>query len=279
VYGIGQVDRFAGMATGTAVSAGTLLYSAFSGKEYIKFNQVTITGAGQIYLRHRIEAQDAEIFINQKGSFSCNIQHSIGSAMNMTVFIRKANAANNFSSVTAIANSSAISLPDSTETTIRFEDISMGDCSNGIEIELKMEPGAITTKDFFIRNLQFELGSIATQFVIEPIADTLIKCKRFYQKLGKGIYGAFSSGTEIDTVLVFPVEFRTTPTATLLTTAPSINHTGVGGKTGSSSSIVGAGTSCSVNGAYVRINGFTGGTAKEAVFVTSDNILAFDAEL
>jgi hypothetical protein len=279
VYGIGQVDRFAGMATGTAVSAGTLIYSAFSGKEYIKFNQVTITGTGQLYLRHRIEAQDSEVFVNQKGSFSCNIQHSIGSSMNVTVFVRKANAANNFSAVTAIANSSAISVPNSTETTIRFEDVSMGDCSNGIEIELKLEPGAITTKDFLIRNLQFELGSIATQFVMEPLAETLAKCKRFYQKLGKGIAGAFSSGTEVDTALVFPLEFRAVPTGTLLTTTPSINHTGVGGKTGSSSAIVGGGTSYSANGAYMRINGFSSGTAKEAVFVTSDNILAFDSEL
>ncbi len=76
-----------------------------------------------------------------------------------------------------------------------------------------------------------------------------------------------------------PLEMRAVPTGTLLTTSPAINHTGVGGKTGSSSTIVGAGTSYSVDGAYIRIDGFTGGAGKEPVFITSDDVIGLQAEL
>ena len=278
VYGYGRVDRFQGMATGTLVSAGNFTHSAFSGKDYVKFGGVTLTGAGELYVRYRIEAQDAEIFNSQKASFQCSIFHDVGTAIDATVFVRKADSSDDFSAVTAISDSGAISVPDSNETIIRFEDIDMGTCENGIEIELKLEPGAITTKEFLIRRFQFELGSFATQFVHEAYGTTLQKCQRFYQKHGRGINGAFSSSTEIDVALYFPVEMRTTPTETLLDTTPFINHTGVGGKTGSSSSIVGGGTSLSAKGAYVRIDGFTGGTSRDPVFIGDDNVIGFDAD-
>ena len=278
-YDFGQVDRFEGMATGTLVSAGTLVHSAFSGKDYIKFEQVTLTGTGQLFLRTRIEAQDAEIFNSQQASFSASVFHDLGSDLNYTITVRKANAADDFSATTDISNSGTIAVSDSSETVIKFQDITMGTCENGIEIEIKIDTGAITTKDFLLRKFQLELGSIATQFVTEPIADTLRKCKRYYQALGKGINGAFSSGSEIDTAFLYPVEMRAVPTGTLLNATPSINHTGVGGKTGVASAIAGGGTSYSVDGAYVRINGFSGGTGGNPVFITSDNVIGLGSEL
>ncbi|MDX2073018.1 MAG: DUF2793 domain-containing protein [Alphaproteobacteria bacterium] len=277
-WAYGKTDRFQGQASGTAVTAGKLTQSAFSGKEYVKFETVTITGAGVLKLRYRIEAKDAEIFVNQTASFSCSLFQNIGSAMNCTVIVRKANAVDNFSATTVIATSSAVSVPNNSESPVKFENISMGDPSNGIEIELQMACGAITTKDFLIRQFQFEMGAFATQFEQEPVAVTRDKCKRFYQKLGKGLQGAFNSTTEIDLPVIFPVEMRTAPTGALLTTTPAIQHISVGAKTGASSAIVGASSSYSANGAYVRVNGYTGGTVKDHVYVTTDNILGFDAD-
>jgi hypothetical protein len=277
-WAYGKVDRFQGQASGTAVSAGKLTHSAFSGKAYVKFETVTITGTGILRLRHRIEAKDAENFVNQNASFSCSLYHNIGSAMNCVVTIRKANAADNFSATTTIATSSSISVPDNSESSVKYENVAMGDCSNGIEIELQMNCGAITTKDFLIRQFQFELGGFATQFEYEPVPITRLKCKRSYQKLGKGLQGAFNSTTEIDLPIIFPVEMRVAPSGALLLNNPTVQHVSVGTKTGSSSAIVGGGTSYSSNGAYVRVNGYTGGTVKDHVYVQTDNILAFDAD-
>ena len=198
--------------------------------------------------------------------------------MNCTVIVRKANAIDNFTATTVIATSSAISVPNNSESPVKFENISMGDPSNGIEIELQMACGAITTKDFLIRQLQFELGAFATQFEQEPVPITRSKCKRFWQKLGKGLQGGFNSATEIDLAVIFPVEMRVAPTGALQTTTPAIQQIAVGAKTGAASAIVGGGTSYSANGAYVRVNGYTGGTAKDHVIVTTDNILGFDAD-
>ena len=133
-------------------------------------------------------------------------------------------------------------------------------------------------KDFLLRFFQFELGAIATQFEQEAVAVTRSRAQRYYQKLGKGIQGAFNSATEIDLPLLFPVEMRAAPAGTLLVTTPTVQHVSVGIKTGTASAIVGAGSSYSRNGAYVRVNGFTAGTAKDHVFVTTDDIIGFDAD-
>ena len=278
-YSFGKIDRMAVMATGTAVSAGSVTQSSFSGKDYLKFNQVTLTGTGELYVRHRIESRDARIFKDNKASFQVSVFHNVGSDTTFTVTVRKADAEDDFSAVTDISNDGGTAISDSAETVIKYENIDMGSCENGIEIEIKIDAGAITTKDFLIRKFQFELGEIATEFESEPIAETLQKCKRYYQTIGKGVNGAFSSGTEIDVAQVLPMEMRATPTGTLLNTSPSINHTGVGGKTGSGSAIVGGGTSYSADGAYIRIDGFSGGTGKEPVFITSDDVIGLDAEL
>ncbi len=277
VWGYGKTDRFQGMASGTAVTAGTLTQSAFSGKEYLKFQTCTITGTGKLYWRHRIEAKDAEIFLNAIASFSCSIYHNIGSAMNVVVTIRKASATDNFTTTTTIATSGSISVPDNSETTIKFENTSMGDPSNGIEVEVRLDCGAVTSKDFLLRFFQLELGAFATQFVSEPVHITRSKCKRSYRKIGKGLQGAFNSATDIDLAMTYE-DMRTAPTGVLLSTAPVVQQIGVGSKTGASSAIVSANSSYSKNGAYVRVNGFTGGTAKDHVFVMTDDILALDAD-
>lgn len=277
-WGYGKPDRFQGQASGTAVTAGKLTHSAFSGKAYVKFETATITGTGVLKLRHRIEAKDAENFVNQNASFSCSLYHNIGAAMNCVVVVRKANAADNFSATTTIATSGSLSVPNNSESPVKYESVAMGDCSNGIEIELQMNCGAITTKDFLIRQFQFELGSFATQFEQEPVHITREKCKRSYLKLGKGLQGAFNSTTEIDLACVLPLEMRVAPTAALLDTTPTVQHISVGTKTGTASAIVGGSSSYSKNGFYVRINGFTGGTAKDHVYVTEDDILGLDAD-
>lgn len=277
-WGYGKVDRFQGQASGTTVTAGKITYSAFSGKNYLKFETVTITGAGVLRVRTRIEAKDAEAFLNQIGSFSCSLYHNIGTAMNVVITVRKANAVDNFTATTVVATSSNISVPNNSETTVKFENISIGDASNGIEIEVRMDCGAVTTKDFLLRFFQFELGAIATQFEQEAVAVTRGRAQRYYQKLGKGIQGAFNSATEVDLPLLFPVEMRAAPIGALLVTTPTVQHVSVGTKTGTASAIVGGGSSYSRNGAYVRVNGFTGGTAKDHVFVTTDDILGFDAD-
>ena len=63
-----------GMATGTAVSAGTVGIATDlligNSSRGVRFNDVTLTGAGVIYLRYRFGSEDAVNFKNEIVSFS-----------------------------------------------------------------------------------------------------------------------------------------------------------------------------------------------------------------
>lgn len=180
-------DRHEGMATGTLVSAGTFGQSttslAGSSGYGFHFSGITLTGTGIIYQRGRIEAKDAARFKNGISSFSCKVYHDIGSAKNFTVYIRKANSADNFAAVTAIGNSGAVSIPNAADTTLKYENISMGDCSAGIEYEIKGEVGAITTKNIYISEVQIESGPVATAFEFRSYAEEFHRCLRYCFKV------------------------------------------------------------------------------------------------
>lgn len=199
VYGA-ATDRFFGMATGTAVSAGTLVQATAApcGRTGYAhhFSGVTLTGTGVIYLRYRVEAKDAVAFKNQNASFSAKVYQDTGGAVNYTVYIRKANSADTFSAVTNISNSGALSIPNSAETTLAYQAIAMGDCSNGIEIEIKIECGAITTKNFYFTELQFEIGSVSTAFNYRSYHEELNLCMRYFQQVpdGTDVYGEVGIG-------------------------------------------------------------------------------------
>lgn len=180
-------DRFAGMATGTLVSAGTLTQTAAANIGVTgfahKFNQVTLTGTGILFHRARIESKDAKNFKSQKASLSCKVYHDVGAPVDYTLTVRKADAEDDFSSTTEISNDGGTSVSSAAATELKFEDISMGDCSNGIEVELKIEAGAITLKDFEQTEYDFKVGSAATPFKPEAIEVVLEKCKRYFERM------------------------------------------------------------------------------------------------
>lgn len=218
-YQYGKVDRFAAKGSGTAVSAGTInqntstLVAAQKGYE-IKLAGVTITGTGIVYLRYRMEAKDALMFKNAATSFSCRVHHDVGSAINATVYIRKANAADNFAAVTDIANSGAVSIPNNTGTLLKFENINtgnIGDVSNGIEIEIQLACGAVTTKNFSFGEFVFSLGAKANAFNPDPYQDVFARCQRYYQVSSNWSWRKYVSNVHRETMKL-PVEMRTTPT-------------------------------------------------------------------
>ena len=221
-YGI-AADRFYGMATGTAVSAGTFNNIAtancgVSGYAF-KFIAVTLTGTGVLYFRYRMEAKDAIRFKNQTASFRCQVYQDTGGAINYTIYVRKpTTTADTFSAVTAISNSGAISVPNTTATSLPYLAIAMGDCSKGIEIEIKVECGAITTKNFEFTDIQFELGSVATPFEFRPYGQELELCQRYYEETVIGTHALLGTGyialtTDLYASLYY-VRKRATPTVT-----------------------------------------------------------------
>jgi hypothetical protein len=188
-YQYGAVDRFAVKGSGTLVSAGTgsqtTTPNVTANGYALKLAGVTITGTGIVYVRYRMEARDALRFKNLATSFSVKIYQDTGGAINATVFINKATVVDNFTATSAIANSGAISVPNTTATTVKFENINagnIGDVTNGIEIEIQLACGAVTTKNFEFAEFQFNKGAKALPFQQRVIADELSACQRYYEK-------------------------------------------------------------------------------------------------
>lgn len=218
----GKTDRFRVHATGTAVSAGTINQTTSSpvGRtgNALHLAGITITGTGIIFVKHRIEAKDALDFKNQVASFAANVQHDVGSAINYTITIRKATAADNFASVTDISVGSARSVANATATRILAENVSMGDCSNGIEIEIKIECGAVTTKNFYLTEFQFNRGAIAMAFEPPRYQQDLSDSQRYYQQYTEPpLRGttASAAGSYGRLAMSLPVTMRVTPTLTV----------------------------------------------------------------
>ncbi len=226
-YGI---DRWAAYASGTAVSAGIFGQSTsgpIGRTGYgIALTNATITGTGTVYFRYRIEAKDAPKFMNQPAAFSCLVYHDVGSTVNYTVTINKpSSTADVFSPVTAIG-SFVTSVASGTSTRLSFAVTNMGACGDGIEILISAACGGITTKNFYLTEAQFELGTVATAFEYRPFQQELAECQRYYEKsydidtipgtanTAGLIVRAYNSGNSY-WYTIFKVTKRTIPTVTL----------------------------------------------------------------
>lgn len=218
-------DLFSVLPTGTLVSAGTQAQIVNStightGKA-LKLAGVTLTGSGSIKIKHRIEALNAVKFKNLMASFSQLHLQDTGGSLNYTIQINKANSADNFSAVTQIAISGNLAVASGASTLIKLENVSMGDCSNGIEIVTTIPCGAITTKNFETTEWQMNQGAYVLPFIDERYEETLFKVRRMlyvinsrslYSKLGVGYT---KSTTRSVISFFFPVRLRIIPTPTV----------------------------------------------------------------
>lgn len=190
----GAVDRFDAYAyANTSVGAGTItqITSLSMGhtKTGLHLNGVTLTGAdSSLKIRHRIEAKDAQKFMNRLVSFGCYIYHTVGVAIPVRMEISVAASVDDFSAPTLYYTSLDRNVNSETITRYTEEAVLMADCSNGIEIVLIFFTGPMTTKHVYVNDLQFESGSVANPIAIPSYGEVLRQCQRYYEIHG-GAYG------------------------------------------------------------------------------------------
>lgn len=184
---IGQCDNIGVWASGGAVSAGTIIQvvAAISGISGFACRAagVTLTGSGQISHSIRMEANDAVKYKNQTVSFSVKVDHNVGSAVNYTLVAKKPTIADNFASTTTIATSGATSVPTVTGTLLTFNNVAIGDVSNGLELEVQAACGAITTKNFNATEFYVAIEAIAGTYDARTYAEELARCQRYVKPL------------------------------------------------------------------------------------------------
>jgi hypothetical protein len=222
-YGLSPLCQ--GALTGTTV-AGSLTQSATSslgrtGRSF-KWSAVTTTGSGIAKWRFFVEARDASRFKNQTATVSCQGRQDTGAAVDFAIVVSKANATDDFSATTVISNGGNISVPSATNGSVYNRGIAMGDCSNGIMVEITANIGVVTNKNAEITEVQLEFGSYETDFEYESVALTTVKVARYYETFGSiaaGFTGMVAPGFAISATqggaVFYYEEKRIAPTITV----------------------------------------------------------------
>lgn len=156
-----------GRVSGT-VSAGTMQAGTLSGcgstSRQAKMAGVTGDSSSIIEWRFRVGAAESRRFASQTCSISAVMRQESGVTATATIALYKANAADDFSAVTLVGSTTA-SVTSSTNTDIQYAGVAVGDVSNGIELIIKVQPGAsFTTKDFYLTDTKLEVGASASDF-------------------------------------------------------------------------------------------------------------------
>lgn len=211
----GPVDLLAVKANGS-VSAGTIkqVTSAFSLTETgaaCMVENATLTGSGAILFRHRIEAKDAQAFVNKPAHYSARSYHDSGATRDYVITVRKANATDDFSGVTVI-ETDTVTVANDANSDIAMAIPDMGDCSNGIEIEIKIDCGAVTTKDFFLGQQQLTIGDTKQPFEVRPVALETNLVQRYLRPVS-GFVAVANSGSNMQVIFSHP-NMRAAPTYT-----------------------------------------------------------------
>jgi hypothetical protein len=184
-YQYGACPLIAGKVDGT-VTSGTLeqVETTLLGKSGFAclLKDVTTGAGGIVYTRYRIESKDVQRFIDQAALVHCRVYHDVGSSINYTITVNKANAQDDFSTVTNISTSGSLAVNTGAETQISFAIADMATCGNGVEIIISASTGAITTKDFYLTELMLHTGAVISPFPYDSVQEAEIGVLRYFER-------------------------------------------------------------------------------------------------
>ena len=208
----GPVDLIA-VAAGGTVSAGTIVQASgvtqLSKSGYAcQVQSATLTGVGTISWRHRIEARNAIALANGAAMVTARTYHDVGVSVTYSLTVNKPTAADNFASVTQIATGT-VSVANATNADLSLAIANLGDCSYGLEIIISAACGAITTKNFYLGDLQLMAGSLALPMAPRPMATETLLVARYLRPCA-GLIGKANSASNMQIVLSHP-DMRVAP--------------------------------------------------------------------
>ncbi len=147
-----------------------------------------------------------------------------------------------------------------------------------LAIVIWVDDGTIAANDdFYITQVQLNEGSKALIYQGMSYAEEVAKCQRYYEILGRGIFGQCGSASTGKMLAQFRTYKRTTPTIAVLNTGSAFEETWIAARTPSPLAITSA--SGLVQGATINIQGFSGMTTGNRLHTEADGIFSVDAEL
>lgn len=188
-------------------SAGTITADNITlgvNKSQVKVAGLTCTGSGVVDFVTRIAGEDAVRYSGKTVMVSALVQHDVGSNINWTIALRKANTLDTFSAVTGVSASGAFSVPTATGTRIFVPaTLAASDGDNGLEILIQATCGAVTTKNFFVTECQIEVGGNITEYDNTLYQQVLANCQRQYWRSQVNNYAAGYTGVSNQSLVAF----------------------------------------------------------------------------
>ena len=150
--------------------------------------------------------------------------------------------------------------------------------AKNVAVVIWVDDGTIAAgDDFWISQVQLNVGSKAMQFQPRPYAEEFNMCQRYYEVLGRGIFGQVGSASTGKLLIQFRVPKRATPTIAVLNTGAAFEETWVAARTPSPLAITSA--SALTQGLTLNIQGFSGMTTGNRLHTEADSIFSVDSEL
>jgi hypothetical protein len=201
-------------------------------------NLLTTGGPGTVTVTQRIESANSYDLNSQPVTITLKVLQQTGASVNAQIVLRKPSTKDNFASVSLVANSSLIPVPDSTITTLTFTTtLGASDASNGLQVELYFPTmPATASKQIYIGQWQLEAGSVATPFERRDYGRELMMCQRYLPAWSGS--GPISSGwcagsTSAFAEIALPVAPRVAPTGITVSSAShfAVYNSGAGSVT------------------------------------------------
>ena len=193
-----------------------------TGSKASQWVAITTTGTGNLVFAQRIESANCFDLSGEQITVSARIAQNTGASVNCQILITAANAVDNFSAETVLATGPLVSVPTGLTggTYITFSTtLAAFAAANGLCVNVRFTGvGAVTSKSFYVSNLQLEVGSVATPFEHRPYGIELALCQRYYYRVTAtsaedtlSSYLYVTSATTAEAYFSFPVTMRDSP--------------------------------------------------------------------
>lgn len=222
-YVYGGCDMFAHYVNFTT-SSGTIQQTAGTyptTKFWNRIGPITTTGTGDVYFRTRIESSFVTVLNNKTITISGKLSQDTGATIGASLFLFKPTVADDYTGQTQIGTTASLgnftSGVDGTFST-SFT-LGASDASLGLEIYVGFPTiSAGTNKNFYLGDLQLEVGTASTSFEVRPITAELLMCQRYLPGFTNGnsspnfARGLCYSSTTGRILFPFPTTTRKPPT-------------------------------------------------------------------
>lgn len=218
----GAADRFAGFVSAATVTAGTMIRGAagstISG-QCVGMYLVSTTGTSALRIQQRIESLNSYSLNGKTVTVSGKIYQNTGSTVNMQVQLLKPNSSDtwptNGTGTTQVGSTVTVSCASGSWVSFSGQiTVGSSDASGGLAVSISTGAiSAVTSKEFYIGDLQLEEGSVATPFEARDYGDVLRQCQRYYEKSTGSLdvwSGAITSGESYYSTVRYVVTKRNT---------------------------------------------------------------------